>query len=329
VHESFKANDSILFDRHVLDEVVEDSSLCFVCDKADPTPDVYCAVCASVYHDTCFDEDPLHDDEENPHQQFSIKRRNDQIYINQPNHRETITDSEIYRDRKNTFIELDHRTLKLKFADNAFHLLRPSTTDISFRPSEAGSSHEPESPGPIATPGFISFIGKTGTGKSWIIRGLMKDFPRFPAPLPSPGRTANHIDSTSSNINLYVDAHTIYTSNPILFMDVEGLDGSDVPLTLKEAACPPPAARRTIAQKVYPRLAYAFSNCVMFVTSDSMKAGKRIVDAITKFANTTSSGSRHQGFRPALFIVFNKVVDQESDWSIKASTTAFNAAFKD
>jgi len=184
-----------------------------------------------------------------------------------------------------------------------------------------------ENLGPTPTPGFISFLGQTGTGKSWIIRGLMKEFPGLPSPLPSPGSSANLVISTSSNVNLYVDGDTAYTRDPILFLDIEGLDGSDVPLTLKESARDPPPVRRAIAQKVYPRLAYAFSNCIVFVSTDSMQASKRIVDAIKKFANTASRGSRHQGFRPALFLIFNKVLDNVSDWSIKASTAAFKAAF--
>jgi hypothetical protein len=296
---------------------------CFYCDSSVPAPDTYCAICDCVYHDLCFSQDSLHEDDDlEEHQRFPLKRRYDQAYINQPNLQNTISQDEILRDRKNLFIEIDHRTLKLKFGDNAFNLLRPSTLDVPGMPN--GTTI----PSPMPTPGFISFLGQTGTGKSWIIRSLMKDHPAIPSPLPSPGNAPNCTDSISSNINVYVDGKTLYTKDPILFMDVEGLDGSDVPITLKEIDRNPPPARRAIAQTVYPKIAYTFSNCIVFICTDSMQAGRSIIDKVKKFTDAASRGSRHQGFRPSLFIIFNKLVD-DTDLSIDASTSAFKTAFKD
>jgi Patatin-like phospholipase len=211
----------------------------------------------------------------------------------------------------------------LAFGDNAFNILRPSALDITFGPGHSSS----EIPGTIPTPAFISFLGQTGSGKSWIIRGLMKDFPSLPHPLSSPGSASNCTLSTSADIHVYVDGETAHSNNPILYMDVEGSDGSGVPLTLTTKV-PSPHVRRQMAQKVYPRLAYTFNNCTVFVTTDSMQAGKVVVDTIRRFAHTASRGSRHQGFRPALFIVFNKVMDDMSDWSIETSTAAFKGAFR-
>ena len=82
---------------------------------------------------------------------------------------------------------------------------------------------------------------------------------------------------------------------------------------------------RPPVKTVYPRLVYAFSTCIVFVTSGSL-ASADIKEQLRSYAFESANGSRKQGFKPSLFVVFNRFNGgdaQNFDWSIKASSEAF------
>ena len=161
-------------------------------------------------------------------------------------------------------------------------------------------------------------------GKSFLIRALQyrEETVPQPAPIPSPGAKAYNHYSTSSDIHLYADRLTASGSFPILYLDCEGFDGAGVPLSLKGES----VKDRRNAKNVYPRLVYAFSTCVVFVANGPLAASHDVKAQLILFAHQGARGSRNQGFKPSLFIVFNRFEGGDAghfNWSIEASTKAF------
>ena len=161
-------------------------------------------------------------------------------------------------------------------------------------------------------------------GKSFLIRALQnRDASSTqPAPIPSPGKNRHNYDSTSSNIHLYPDSTTASHESPILFLDCEGVNGANVPISLKAEGI----STRSLPKTAYPRLVYAFSTCVIYVTLDRLASRTKINHWLIEHAQQGASGSRNQGFKPSLFIVFNCMQDdygQDYDRTIDGTTNAF------
>jgi hypothetical protein len=69
-----------------------------------------------------------------------------------------------------------------------------------------------------------------------------------------------------------------------------------------------------------------FSTCVVFVTSEPLGGSDNIKEQLILYACQGASGSRNQGFKPSLFVIFNRFEGGDApdfDWSIKASSDAF------
>ena len=204
-------------------------------------------------------------------------------------------------DKSNCFIEFKDR---FQFGDRAFPLLPRGSDQVG-----------------IQYPSFISFVGRSMHGKSFLIRALQAAGTE-PTPIPSPGAKEHNHDSTSSDIHLYADLPTAANDCPILYLDCEGFDGADVPSSLKAQG----VTARPSVKTVYPRLVYAFSTCVVFVTSGPLAGSHDAKEQLMSYARRGASGSRNQGFKPSLFIVFNCFDGgeaQDFDWSIKGASRAF------
>jgi len=241
--------------------------------------------------------------------------------LNYPNNLEAIPTAEFNADRANLFIAFDEMHNELRIEDRAFPLLRPP----------------PPPTVPSPKPGFISFIGETGSGKSWILRALKRreDRASYPLPIVAPALHRNNFASTSADVHLYADSESSKSSNPILFLDFEGLKGTIVPSSLKarfgDALAPSiniNSPRYGCVQDAYPRIAYAFSNCLVCVADYRLAKVHYVAKQLADYSNCAVKGSRHLGFKPALFVVFNQITSHDSSpssWSIDDSTAAFLA----
>lgn len=147
-----------------------------------------------------------------------------------------------------------------------------------------------------------------------------------PAPIPTPGANGRNHDSTSSDIHLYADSQTAFGESAILFLDCEDFEGTDVPRSLKRLTDGEAATkRRRLVETVYPRLLYAFSTCIVFVTSGHLAESAEIGRRLISYAAQGANGSKNQEFKPSFFVVFNCFwdgTDARFDWSIDASSAA-------
>ena len=211
-------------------------------------------------------------------------------YLNEPNEQESIPHEMFKEDKSNCFIKFNISKKQFEFGDRAFPLLPPSDNQIQY-------------------PSLVSFVGPSMQGKSFLIRALQNmdtaDVQPSSSPIPSPGKKRDNYDSTSSDIHLYPDPFTTSDESPILFLDCEGYDSTDVPLSLKGEGI----TTRSLPQNAYPRLLYAFSTCIVFVMASPPAASNIIKDWLLEHAQQGAGGSRNQGFKPSLFIVFNQFQD--------------------
>jgi hypothetical protein len=87
-------------------------------------------------------------------------------------------------------------------------------------------------------PSLISFVGKTGAGKSTIVKGLIRLFSNT-AELATPvvGMTRHLEVPTSGEVHLYWDSQSMLTNRPLMYADCEGLGaGSQDPMAARATA---------------------------------------------------------------------------------------------
>jgi hypothetical protein len=279
------------------------------CTKCDPD--------GLPYHEECWQEEELHVPSlPAAHRKSPISYIGRIRDLNEPNKWKAIEDDMFKQDLSNIFIEFDVDSHKFQFGHRAFPLLRNKRDEGTNR---------------AQYPSFVSFVGRTMNGKSFLIRALQHGgaVDRFPTPIPAPGSKQHNHDSTSSDIHIYADWKTTADECPILFLDCEGFEGSDMPSShrLKPRLSAIDAqVRREFVHVVYPRLVYTFSTCIVFVTSGPLAEAADIGRRLISYASQGARGSQSQGFKPSLFVVFNRFRDMPGfDWSIESSTKAFLA----
>jgi energy-coupling factor transporter ATP-binding protein EcfA2 len=185
------------------------------------------------------------------------------------------------------------RWIGITMPDNITHA-QPSLWGYSRVADLLTDNRVPE----IQRPSLVSFIGRTGSGKSTLIRSLIRfGCQNTPTPgtepITSSPNTAHK--STSSDVHLYSDPGTKHEEHPLLLADSEGLRGGPPESWSRRLgsdgvcgavgtinnrrtitwALNEKADRMYIVGHLYPRFLYTFSDLICFVASTARYVGLR------------------------------------------------------
>ncbi|KAH3767641.1 hypothetical protein Pelo_472 [Pelomyxa schiedti] len=134
-------------------------------------------------------------------------------------------------------------------------------------------------------PYVISFIGETQEGKSFLLGKILECFRWSKSGLPRPA-VGNETDPETKGIDFY-------SCDDMFFLDYEGTSGE----TPREEC---------IVGKIFPRLAYAVSSTLVFVTKKSPANKTTFPSLIALLKGAADLESKEAYEKPHLIIVFNR-----------------------
>ncbi|KAM0714605.1 hypothetical protein Q7P37_009901 [Cladosporium fusiforme] len=185
-------------------------------------------------------------------------------------------------------------------------------------------------------PQLVSFIGVTNAGKSTLIKLLISlaqhrkvenDEGGFPSPVV--GNAADEKLRSAGGVYIYKDPATSRDDRPMLFVDCEGFEGGekvslDSRLNMRdhakssgESATPVRARpiqwattegtrqREFLVTKLYPRLLYTFSDCVVFVTRNPKTFQSAVLTRLIDWGVAAMERSINQPNLPHCIVVLN------------------------
>ncbi|KAI7722911.1 hypothetical protein KC353_g95 [Hortaea werneckii] len=200
-----------------------------------------------------------------------------------------------------------------------------------FASASAATAHEGGT-----FPQLVSFIGVTNAGKSTIIKLLISlaqhrkvanDEDGFPSPVV--GSAADENVRSAGGVNIYKDPATSRDDRPILLVDCEGFEGGekaslDSRLNMRDhakssrwsatsargrpiqwATTEGTRQREFIVAKLYPRLLYTFSDCVVFVTRNPKTFQSAVLTRLIDWGVAAMERSINQPNLPHCIVVLN------------------------
>ena len=202
-------------------------------------------------------------------------------------------------------------------------------------------------------PRLVSFVGVTNAGKSTLIKSLVRTQDSTPEVhgrhlSPVAGRPSNDSCATSGDVHLYADPRTFHDECPILFADSEGFEGgeiapegslmkSGVPFDIDSdtevlrartwqpiawTTTPETRRREYVITRLFPRLLYTFSDCVVFVLRNPKTFQSTVLPKLLEWGRCVSENAINQTILPHCLVVLNCSPDQDQvhEWSTEHTT---------
>ncbi|KAM0714544.1 hypothetical protein Q7P37_009840 [Cladosporium fusiforme] len=238
---------------------------------------------------------------------------------------------------RDTPAELHENDRRAKWFDIGRDVLgRPVFEDYGcysslFASASAATGHEGR-----MFPQLVSFIGVTNAGKSTLIKLLVSlsqhgkvanDEGGFPS--PAVGNAADDKVRSAGGVYIYKDPATSGGDRPTLFVDCESFEGGekvslDSRMNLRDHAEPSGGSgtplrarsiqwattertrqREFIVSNLYPRLLYAFSDCVVFVTRNPKTFQSAVLTKLIDWGVAAMERSINQPNLPHCIVVLN------------------------
>ncbi|KAK0666120.1 hypothetical protein QBC41DRAFT_281679 [Cercophora samala] len=201
-------------------------------------------------------------------------------------------------------------------------------------------------------PLLVSFVGRTGGGKSTILQMLVRQQQALASPgssfsAPVIGLTDDPLP-TSADVNLYPDPTTHHTRYPVLFADCEGLGGGESVPHAKQYQRDASVTERAVEQKLqwamnvrtpsrnhtartlFPRILHTFSDVVVFVMQEAKRAETNALVDVVQWASFSIEQSTSPRVLPHLIIALNRTDNPEDqEWGPETATESFHGACED
>ena len=232
---------------------------------------------------------------------------------------------------------------------------KPVLEDYGRYDSLASQSISESGRDQLRFPQLVSFIGVTNSGKSALVNlliSLVKGQHKsddFPAPVV--GAIANESVPTSDGVSMYSDPATSEGRYPIMYIDCEGFEGGEkTPLgsqarrhglapddhgeqgeetsvrsrSIKWATTEESRRREYAVTRLYPRILYTFSDCVVFVLRNPKTFQSSVLTKLIDWGAAALERSVNQPTLPHCIVTLNcsEAAIDSAQWDSDRATQA-------